>query len=112
MALVNASLNTIVVSLYYHAATQLKILKDTLKYLSNRADQTIAQCTNLSLNDKKLMRNRIIYKEICKCVEHYDAIAKFVQNLDKCFSFIMILEFAINCFVIGITSVQISFVSA
>lgn len=71
-------MDILVPTLYYLAATQIRILKNTLQCLGQRVDDKIQQHSNLSSNELSQLRSNIIYKEICHCIQHYDAIATYL----------------------------------
>ncbi|XP_018566518.1 odorant receptor Or1-like [Anoplophora glabripennis] len=86
----NVCIDTLLAFQVYHAASQIKILKDTLAHLGERAEeQILKEDKSLSLEDKDNLKNNIIYKKICHCVDHYEAIYRFVEDLETTYSFIV-----------------------
>ncbi|KAJ8943734.1 hypothetical protein NQ318_007182 [Aromia moschata] len=107
----NAALDTLVAGLIYHAATQVAILKDTLQHLARTVDDQIEEESKMmSEAEKNELRSRTIYKKICECIDHYDAIDQFVKYLEKTYSFVVFTQFVASIFVICISCLQLSIV--
>ncbi|XP_023310033.1 odorant receptor Or1-like [Anoplophora glabripennis] len=99
----NICVDTLLAFQVYHAASQIKILKDTLAHLGERAEeQILKEGKSLSLEDKDNLKNNIIYKKICHCVDHYEAIYKFVEDLETTYSFIVFSQMIATIVVICI----------
>ncbi|XP_064212292.1 odorant receptor Or1-like [Tribolium castaneum] len=73
-----------------HATTQLKILKNNLQFLSEDADQVIAQ---------QLTKARIIQDKIRFCIIHHNAILDFVDYYENVYSGIVFSQFIASVFV-------------
>lgn len=74
-AVVNTAVDTLLVFLIYHAASQIRVLKDTLVKLGERAeDQVSEEGGSLESTEREEMKNGVIYRKICECIDHYDAI--------------------------------------
>ncbi|KAJ8943733.1 hypothetical protein NQ318_007181 [Aromia moschata] len=107
----NAALDTLVAGLICHAANQVAILKDTLEHLARTVDDQIEQESKMmSEAEKNELRSRKIYKKICKCIDHYDAIDQFVKDLEKTYSFVVFTQFVASIVVICISCLQLSIV--
>lgn len=74
----NTTVDTLIACQIYHAASQIRVLKDTLRYLGERTDEEISKNRLLSPEEKEGLKSRIIYKKICHCIDHYEAIYKYV----------------------------------
>ncbi|KAJ8943736.1 hypothetical protein NQ318_007184 [Aromia moschata] len=107
----NAALDTLVAGLICHAATQVAILKDTLEDLARTVDDQIEEESEMmSEAEKNQLRSRTIYKKICECIDHYDAIDQFVKDLEKTYSFVVFTQFVASILVICISCLQLSIV--
>nr|QUP79568.1 odorant receptor 8 [Monochamus saltuarius] len=105
----NAVLDTMISSLLYHAACQLRVLKDSLTHLGQRAEEQVSQATRtLSPEEKEQLKDSIIYTNICRCIEHYDAIYEYVEDLESTYSVAVFSQFLTSSISIGICCLHLS----
>nr|XP_023018067.1 odorant receptor Or1-like [Leptinotarsa decemlineata] len=106
-ALCTASIDTLMAGLINHGAGQIKLLKDTLKHLGRRTDEKIRKYENLSEFQMKLLKEKLIYRKICSCVAHYEAIHQFVRDFERTYSSIIFAQFTASVLVLCISCLQI-----
>ncbi|KAG5874078.1 hypothetical protein JTB14_033427 [Gonioctena quinquepunctata] len=106
-ALGTASIDTLMAGLINHAAGQIKLLKDTLQHLARRTESKLNKYKHLPSDEREKLKSKMIYGEICECVEHYDAIFDFVKYFEKTYSSIIFVQFAASVLVICISCLQI-----
>ncbi|XP_018566530.1 odorant receptor Or1-like [Anoplophora glabripennis] len=105
----NATVDSIVALLIYNASSQVIILKDTLMYLSKRTEDEISkENRSLSTEEKENLKSNIIYKKICHCVDHYNAIYQFVEDLEDIFSMVVFSQLIASIIIICICCLQLS----
>nr|XP_015839897.1 PREDICTED: odorant receptor Or1-like [Tribolium castaneum] len=100
-ALSNGVIDPLIAGLASHATTQLKILKNNLQFLSEDADQVIAQ---------QLTKARIIQDKIRFCIIHHNAILDFVDYYENVYSGIVFSQFIASVFVICLACFYLSIV--
>ncbi|XP_023310034.1 odorant receptor Or1-like [Anoplophora glabripennis] len=105
----NAVLDTMVASLIYHAACQIRVLKDTLLHLDRRIeDQISKEGKSLSTEEREQLKNKVIYKKICDCIDHYDAIYEFVQDLERTYTVVVFSQLLSSVIIICICCLHLS----
>lgn len=110
-AIGHSAIDILIPAMYSHAATQLRILKDTLEHLGRRTKEKCAKRVDLSSEERRELEKKILYSEICYCVEHYEAIAQFVKALESGFMGIVLPQVVVSVLTICLTAFHLSFVS-
>nr|UTN00930.1 odorant receptor [Semanotus bifasciatus] len=107
----NACLDTLITGLIYHAATQIRILKDNLEHLASRVEEQVSEESGtMSEAGREALKARITYKKICGCIDHYDAIYEYANDLETTYSFILFTQFMASIFVICISCLQLTLI--
>ncbi|KAJ8943465.1 hypothetical protein NQ314_009747 [Rhamnusium bicolor] len=108
-ALSNSAVDTLLAGLIYHAACQIKILKDNLTHLGQRAEEQVStESEMICIQEGEELKAKIIYKKICQCIDHYDAIYEFVKDLEETYSLLVFSQFFASIIVICVCSLQLS----
>ncbi|KAJ3643967.1 hypothetical protein Zmor_026646 [Zophobas morio] len=110
-ALATGVIDPLIAGLCYHATSQMKILKDNLRHLSDYADEEISR-GNIDRSLVKSSKQKIISTMIKKCVDHHETILKFVQEYEVCFSWVVFSQIAGSVFVVCFCCLQMSKVEA
>nr|WJJ63314.1 odorant receptor 14 [Pachyrhinus yasumatsui] len=107
----NCSLDCITVGLIYHAAGQIKIIKETLRDVVKHAEEKVLnKHGKLNSTDFEAAKNRCIYKEICKCVDRYNLVKEFTKDIEKTYSFTLFSQFTASVVVLCFACIQFFFV--
>jgi hypothetical protein len=90
---VSAAIDPLIGGLAYHTAGQVKILKDNLSQLSEYAEIELSQ-RNCESTLKKKIKSQIIHRNLLQCIEHHNAILRYliVTQLNF-FQLLIILKF-------------------
>ncbi|KAJ8943464.1 hypothetical protein NQ314_009746 [Rhamnusium bicolor] len=77
-----------------------------------RAEEQVSrESETMCIQEREELKARIIYKQICHCIDHYDAIYEFVEDLEKTYSLVVFSQFVASIMVICISCLQLSTVS-
>ncbi|RZC32666.1 7tm 6 domain containing protein, partial [Asbolus verrucosus] len=89
------------------AAGQLEVLKDNLQHLNEYAGKESEKLSRTGFCGK-IKKSRIIYSKIHDCIDHHNAILKFVNNYEECFSSAVFSQFLGSTLVICFCCLQLS----
>ncbi|XP_076256117.1 odorant receptor 2a-like [Rhynchophorus ferrugineus] len=107
----NSSTDCIIAGLIYQAASQIKLIKATLRDIIKHADEYVSKFGDkLTRDELYKFKNQYIYDDICKCVKRYNLIKDFVNDIENTFSIALFWQFGASVFVICLGFVQFLFV--
>ncbi|XP_030757557.1 odorant receptor 22b-like [Sitophilus oryzae] len=82
-----------------------------MKNIIRHAEESIdSQKKNLSPEDCEKLKNNYIYKDICLCVDRYNLVKEFVNDIEDTFSIPLFWQFGASVFVICLGYLQFFFV--
>ncbi|XP_044258923.1 odorant receptor Or1-like [Tribolium madens] len=108
-AMSNGVIDPLVSGMAYFATVQLRLLKDNLQNLSEYAEEEfVANFSHTrSLINKNDIINYIIYDNIKKCIDHHNAILRFVQYYENVYSSVVFTQFTASVIVVCVSCLQL-----
>ncbi|XP_044259474.1 odorant receptor Or2-like [Tribolium madens] len=106
-AYTSAAIDSMVPCLAYQATSQIKILKNNLKYLGEQVDEELASHTP---NLDPSIKAKLMYKKIRRCVIHHEHILAFVKEYEECFSQVAFSQFIGGVVVFCVSCLQLTIV--
>ncbi|RZB38719.1 7tm 6 and/or Iso dh domain containing protein, partial [Asbolus verrucosus] len=106
-ALASAGVDPLIGGLAYHAAGQLKILKNNLQYLDEHAEEEVSKMDR-SCFQREAMKFEIIYNKIGQAINHHKAILLFFKEYEECFSLPVFSQFMASTLIFGMCCLRLS----
>ncbi|XP_076255792.1 odorant receptor Or1-like [Rhynchophorus ferrugineus] len=104
-------MDCLVAGLVCQAAGQIKLIKATLRDVIKHADEHVSKFSGkLTKDEIIILRNQHMYDDICQCVDRYNLVKEFVNDIEDTFSAALFWQFGASVFVICLGCVQFFFV--
>ncbi|KAF7280557.1 hypothetical protein GWI33_005759 [Rhynchophorus ferrugineus] len=106
----NSSMDCLVAGLVCQAAGQIKLIKSTLRDVIKHADEHVSKFSGkLTKDEIIILRKQHMYDDICQCVDRYNLVKEFVNDIEDTFSAALFWQFGASVFVICLGCVQFFF---
>ncbi|CAH1169802.1 unnamed protein product [Phaedon cochleariae] len=105
----NFSLDTMIVGMIFQSAAQVRILKNNLEFLGDNVEKEIRSQGELSEPEDEL-RSKLVYRNICQCVEHYQSIFEYTRDIEGVYSMVIFAQLFSSITIICILLLELSLV--
>ncbi|RZC40935.1 7tm 6 domain containing protein, partial [Asbolus verrucosus] len=108
-AFVSAVMDPLIAGLACQATGQLLVLKDNLQYLDEYVNEEVSKrIRSNSIEEKKLLKPKIMYQMIKRCIKHHNIIIEYIQRYEDTYSIPVFTQFMASILVICNACLQFS----